>query len=83
MDKDKIQDVLDNIANVYTNTGKAIALTDIASDILNNIEDTQEQEQLIALNDAINHNIQEIDNKLDHIEKFLLNSLNGGTKNGE
>lgn len=82
MDKNQIQEILDSIANVYTNTGKASALSDIASEILNNIEDIQEQEQLIALNDAINSNIQEIDSKLDKIEKILINYLNGGNNNG-
>jgi hypothetical protein len=57
-------------------------LSDIASEILNNIEEIQEQEQLIALNDAVKTNIQEIDTKLDKIEKTLLNYLNGGKNNG-
>jgi len=82
MDKNQIQEILDSIANVYSNTGKANALSDIASEILNNIEDIQEQEQLIALNDAVKTNIQEIDTKLDKIEKTLLNYLNGGANNG-
>ena len=57
-------------------------MSDITSEILNNIEDIQEQEQLIALNDAVKTNIQEIDTKLDKIEKTLLNYLNGGADNG-
>lgn len=82
MDKNQIQEILDSISSTYSNTGKASALSDIASEILNNIEEIQEQEQLIALNDAIKTNIQELDTKLDKIEKILLNYLNGGKNNG-
>ena len=68
--------ILDSITNLYNDTTKARALTDIATNILydlENISNVREHEQLIALNDAVINNINEINNKLESLEKSLLN----------
>lgn len=68
--------ILDSITDLYNDTTNARALTDIATNILydlENISNVREHEQLIALNDAVINNINEINNKLECLEKSLLN----------
>lgn len=71
--------LLDSITDLYNDTTKAKALTDVATNILYDLENdtsnVREHEQLIALNDAIINNINELDSKIECLEKSLLNRI--------
>ena len=75
----KLNGILDNLTEVYSNTERLKAFNDLSKDILFTIDaDNQDVVKLLSLNNASEQDIKDLDNKLDKIEKQLLNIINGG-----
>ena len=74
-----INAILDNLTEIYSNTERLRAFNNISKDLLFSM-DTSNQDivNLISLNNASEQDVKDIDNKLNKIEKKLLNVLNGG-----
>lgn len=74
-----LNDILDNLTEIYSNTERLKAFNDLNKDILFKLDTTnQDVVKLISLNNATEQDIKDLNTRLNKIEKQLLSVLNGG-----
>lgn len=74
-----LNDILDNLIEIYSNTERLKAFNDLNKDILFKLDTTnQDVVKLISLNNATEQDIKDLNTRLNKIEKQLLSVLNGG-----